>query len=79
MLRNMKDLLGFSIGATDGIIGTVKDMYFDDAAWVIRYVVVETARVAIEPASVDFADGGQRAPLANKGTAGVSHEEPSEE
>ena len=55
MLRNMKDLLGFSIGATDGIIGTVKDMYFDDAAWVIRYVVVETdawlssRRVLISP------------------------------
>lgn len=58
MLRNMKDLLGFSIGATDGIIGTVKDMYFDDAAWVIRYVVVETGawlssrRVLISPMAV---------------------------
>jgi hypothetical protein len=30
---------GYSIAATDGIIGDVKDYYFDDAAWVIRYLV----------------------------------------
>jgi hypothetical protein len=58
MLRNVKDLLGFSIGAADGIIGTVKDIYFDDSAWVIRYVVVETGawlssrRVLISPIAV---------------------------
>ena len=42
MLRSMKDMKNYSIGATDGIIGQVKDFYFDDIAWVIRYVVVET-------------------------------------
>jgi hypothetical protein len=42
MLRSMKDLEGYSIGATDGAIGTVQDFYFDDEAWVIRYLVVET-------------------------------------
>ena len=40
MLRSMKDMEGYSIGATDGIIGQVKDFYFDDDAWVIRYLVV---------------------------------------
>jgi sporulation protein YlmC with PRC-barrel domain len=42
MLRNSKNLQGCSIGATDGTIGEVKDLYFDDEAWVIRYLVVST-------------------------------------
>jgi hypothetical protein len=37
-----KDLLGFGIRATDGIIGTVDDLYFDDQDWTIRYCVVNT-------------------------------------
>ena len=42
MKRNAKKLLGFSIGASDGEIGKVKDFYFDDVSWTIRYLVVET-------------------------------------
>lgn len=42
MLRSMKDLENYSIAATDGEVGHVKDFYFDDDAWVIRYLVVET-------------------------------------
>lgn len=42
MLRNSKDLEGCAIGASDGRIGEVKDLYFDDDAWVIRYLVVST-------------------------------------
>ena len=42
MLRSMKDLEGYAIRATDGNIGHVKDFYFDDEAWVIRYFVVAT-------------------------------------
>lgn len=42
MLRSIKDLEKCTIGATDGVIGTVQDVYFDDEAWVIRYLVVET-------------------------------------
>jgi len=37
----MKDMEGSTIGATDGIIGRVKDFYFDDEAWVVRYLVVD--------------------------------------
>jgi hypothetical protein len=43
MLRNVKNLEGFAIGATDGTVGKVKDFYFDDEAWVIRYLVVDTS------------------------------------
>lgn len=42
MLRSVKSLEGNTLGATDGTIGRVKDFYFDDEAWVIRYVVVDT-------------------------------------
>jgi len=38
----MKDLENYAIGATDGIIGHVKDLYFDDDKWVVRYLVIET-------------------------------------
>jgi hypothetical protein len=30
MLRSMKDMEYYTIGATDGIIGRVRDFYFDD-------------------------------------------------
>jgi hypothetical protein len=42
MLRNMKELEGFAISATDGVLGQVRDFYFDDESWVVRYFVVET-------------------------------------
>jgi uncharacterized protein YrrD len=42
MLHATKDLLGRTIAATDGDIGHVTDCFFDDEAWVIRYLVVET-------------------------------------
>jgi len=42
MLRQTKDLLDLSILATDGAIGDVKDLYFDDESWAIRYLVVDT-------------------------------------
>jgi PRC-barrel domain protein len=42
MLRNLQDLHGYAIRATDGVIGHVKDTYFDDHNWAVRYVVVDT-------------------------------------
>lgn len=35
-------LCGDKLGASDGEIGHVKDIYFDDADWVVRYVVADT-------------------------------------
>jgi uncharacterized protein YrrD len=41
--RNVKDnLRGHGISATDGAIGEIDDVYFDDEDWAIRYVVVDT-------------------------------------
>jgi sporulation protein YlmC with PRC-barrel domain len=41
MLTQSKDLLSLAIVATDGDIGDVRDLYFDDEGWTIRYLVVE--------------------------------------
>jgi hypothetical protein len=42
MERNINSLIGNSTEATNGIIGEVKDFYFDDEAWKIRYLIVKT-------------------------------------
>jgi hypothetical protein len=61
MLHNAKDLKNFAVRATDGDIGHVKDMYFDDA-WVLRHFVVETGswlssrKVLVSPLSAQEPD-----------------------
>ncbi len=58
MLRSMNDLKGSQIQATDGTVGHVKDFYFDDEWWTVRYLVVETGnwlanrKVLISPAAI---------------------------
>ncbi|MDP4076379.1 PRC-barrel domain-containing protein [Acidovorax sp. A1169] len=58
MLRSMKDLKHYTISATDGQIGRVNDLYFDDHRWAIRYLVVDagswltTKQVLISPISL---------------------------
>ena len=42
MLRNLKPLYGDKLGALDGDVGHVKDFYFDDQSWAVRYVVADT-------------------------------------
>ena len=42
MLQSIKELYGHKLGASDGEIGHLKDFYFDDQNWVIRYAVAET-------------------------------------
>jgi sporulation protein YlmC with PRC-barrel domain len=42
MLRSIKQLLGDKLAASDGEIGHVKDFYFNDQNWAVRYVVVDT-------------------------------------
>ncbi len=62
MLRSMKDLKNFTISATDGEIGHLKDIYFDDDAWVVRYFVVDAGswltsrKVLISPISISQQD-----------------------
>jgi hypothetical protein len=62
MLRNVKDMRGYSIRATDGEIGKIYGFYFDDQAWIIRYMVADTGgwlserKVLISPAALDQPD-----------------------
>jgi hypothetical protein len=42
MLRRLNDMIGFTVQATDGQVGQVADFWFDDAAWTVRYMVVDT-------------------------------------
>ena len=62
MLRAVDELKGFTIGATDGEIGKITDLYFDDETWTVRYVVVDTGgwltgrQVLISPVAVTKLD-----------------------
>ena len=55
MLRQAKDLNDYKLGARDGEIGKVKEFYFDDQSWAVRYLVTDTGgwlsgrRVLISP------------------------------
>ena len=42
MLQSIKQLYGSKLGASDGEIGQIKDFYFDDQDWAVRYVAVDT-------------------------------------
>ena len=42
MLQSIKELNRHKLGASDGDIGHVKDFYFDDQNWGIRYLVADT-------------------------------------
>jgi len=42
MLQSIKELYGHELAASDGEIGHVKDFYFDDHRWAVRYVIADT-------------------------------------
>jgi hypothetical protein len=42
MLCKVKTLVGYTLDSLDGAIGKVKEFYFDDRHWTIRYLVAET-------------------------------------
>jgi len=44
MLLHLKTLLNNPIHASDGHIGSLHDFYFDDAQWVLRYLVVDVGK-----------------------------------
>jgi uncharacterized protein YrrD len=62
MLNSAKRFDGATVLASDGDAGTVKDAYFDDERWTVRYLVVQTSgwlnarRVLVSPFSVDKLD-----------------------
>jgi hypothetical protein len=66
MRCSVDHLVGYTILATDGRLGGVAEFYFDDAAWVIRYLVVDTGgwhaarKVLISPAALARPDHASR-------------------
>lgn len=58
MLMSIDEIIGYQLKATDGVIGKIKDFYFDDIHWIIRYLVADTRKwlpgrkVLISPESI---------------------------
>lgn len=58
MFKNLLDIKGFNLKGPNGNIGTCQDALFDDQAWTVRYVDVDTGgwlserRVLLSPISL---------------------------
>jgi len=59
MLNKAKTLNGYSLKSLNGEIGKVKEFYFDDQYWTIRYLVANTGnwlmgrQVLLSPYALD--------------------------
>lgn len=66
-LRRFRELTDLTLHATDGDVGSVEDLYFDDRNWNVRYLVVKTGGwllgrfVLIAPISVREIDDAKGA------------------
>lgn len=65
MLWSFDELKGYALRATDGTLGSVHDLLFDDQHWTARWLVVDTAwlfgrRVLIAPQALGHPDGVAR-------------------
>jgi hypothetical protein len=62
MLCGINDLTRFTIAATDGNLGSMRDLCFDDRSWAVRYLVVDAGpwlpgrRFFVSPISVRRSD-----------------------
>jgi hypothetical protein len=65
-LRRMRELKSFTLRATDGGIGRLEELYFDDENWAVRYFVVNTGswllgrRVVLPPMAVAGVEDANR-------------------
>ena len=59
MLQLAGNLKGYKLSARDGTIGDVKEFYFDDESWAVRYLIADTGdwltgrKVLISPCALD--------------------------
>jgi PRC-barrel domain len=66
MLWNASAITGYAIAASDGQIGTVSDLLFDDTNWSVRWLVVDTGhwlsgrKVLLPPSVVGQVDPNQK-------------------
>lgn len=67
----IKELQNYSIKTVDGAIIKVKDLYFDDELWSVRYLVVnmgerlKTRKVLVSPKAIRSVDEGRLSLLCN--------------
>jgi len=79
MLHNTTTLYGHKLTALDGEIGHVKDFYFDDKSWVIRYLVADTGSwltgrlVLLSPHALGAWDAQEKSLHVNLHKARVEH------
>ena len=66
MLRKASAINGYAVAASDGRLGTVSDFLFDDASWMVRWLVVDTGnwlsgrRVLLPPSVLGHLDPTER-------------------
>jgi uncharacterized protein YrrD len=66
MLYRLEQLLDLPIEASDGELGSISDVYFDDRHWTVRYLIVDAGiwmsrrQVLISPISVATIDWSER-------------------
>jgi hypothetical protein len=66
MRRSINSLIGYTMQATDGEIGEVREFYFDDQSWTVRYLIVKTGfwlfgrKVLISPQALQPTDWDNR-------------------
>ncbi len=64
MLYKAKTLKGYKLSSLDGEIGTIKEFYFDDRHWAVRYLVADTGnwlmdrQVLISPHALNTVNNG---------------------
>jgi hypothetical protein len=84
MFIESKRIYGTRVEGTDGAVGTIRDLLFDDQTWKIRYIVVETGNwfhsrhALISPEAVDRADWTARRLVLHR-TRQQVQESPGEE
>lgn len=64
MLHGVRELYGFSIAGAGGEIGRVRDVYFHDRQWPLRYLVVDTDRWP----------GGRQILISPRSVIGIDHD-----
>ncbi|HJT81712.1 MAG TPA: PRC-barrel domain-containing protein [Chthoniobacterales bacterium] len=73
MLRQFTNLQGYTLVASDGDVGTVREFYFESESWMVRYVVIQIPgwmqerRILIMPNVLDEVDA-QDGAIAIKST-----------
>lgn len=66
MIRTLADFRNFELQATDGPLGPVQDLYFDDATWQVRYLTADVSAwlpglsILLAPTALDGIDRDRR-------------------